>query len=267
MYLSRLLVIGVLGVGTAGCSIRPLPEDVTGYDTVQIVSKVRCEVRDALRSYVIGAFSRPERVSRYSALVATLEDPSFDWSQLRSEFKRHNVDPGTLAVFERYNGGAIAYEFSLDIKEKNANAANVDFLSTLTNGNINLGLHASSDLLRGNKRTFRSVDNFEFLTTIVPERYCAPSSDFPIHTNRNQKNYLYPITGSLKLAELIGAFLNLNQSGNLVGLDEPGKDLIPTISDTIGFTTKTHCGRDAQYRTRADNKSIFADQGESGERE
>ena len=195
-----------------------------------------------MRSYIMGAFTRVERFSRYSALAAKLEDPSFNWTELRAEFKRHNVDPDTFAVFERYNGGAIAYEFSLDIKEKNTNAAEVDFLSILTNGKVNLGLQASSDLLRGNKRTFRIVDNFEFLATAVPERYCAPSPDFPIHAHRNQKNFLYPITGSLRLAELIGAFLNLNQSGNLVGLDEPGKDLIPTISDTIGFTTKLTAG-------------------------
>jgi hypothetical protein len=243
MSLLRLMTICAIAVGSAACSIRPLPEDFSGYDTVQIVSKVRCEVRDAIRNYILGALARrAEMFPQYTQLVAELESPNFNWATLRATLRRYNLDRDTFAVFERYNGGAIAYEFNLNIKEKNATNGGIDFLGTLTNGTISLGVNASSDLLRGNNRTFRAVDNFELLATQAPAGYCEPNVDFPIHAHRKERNFIYPMTGSLKLVELIGAFLNLNQSGNLVGLDPNGLDLIPTISDTIAFTTKLTAG-------------------------
>lgn len=241
MRLIRWMAVCGFAVAAAGCSIRPLPEDVTGYDTVQIVSKVRCEVRDALRSYVTGALARPERAGRYARLVETLEHPDFDWRELRAEFKRHRLDADTFAVFERYNGGAIAYEFTLNINEVNGNSVGFDFLENITRGTVKLGLNASNNLTRVNNRTFRIVDNFEILATLVPKRYCEPSANFPIHANRDRRNYLYPITGSLKLWELVGSFLNLNQAGNLVGI-EKGEDFIPTLGDSIEFTTKFTAG-------------------------
>jgi hypothetical protein len=109
----------------------------------------------------------------------------------------------------------------------------------LTNGTVRLGVSAQSDLSRGNTRTFRIVDNFEFLSTLLPESYCDPRSH-AIHAGRQQQNWVYPITGSLQMTELIGAFLNLNQSGNLIGMWDASaaEQEIPTIVDVMEFTTK-----------------------------
>jgi hypothetical protein len=47
-------------------------------------------------------------------------------------------------------------------------------------------------------------------------------------------NFIYPITGSLNLEEMVGTFLDLNQSGNLTAKD----DSPPATSDNIQFITK-----------------------------
>jgi hypothetical protein len=237
----RSLAAFVFAIQVVGCSIHPLPEDVTGYDTVQIVSRIRCEVRDGIRGYVLTALERQERSSkfpRYLDLVRGLENGTLKWKDLRDHLRTFSVDSSTVAVFERYNSAAIGYEFSFDATEKNVNGGSLDFLGILSNGAVKLGLSAASDLNRVNTRTFRVVDSFEFLATILPEEYCSPNS-YSIHASGSKKNWIYPISGSLGLTELIGTFLNLNQSGNLVSMTESASEVeVPTIVDVMLFTTK-----------------------------
>jgi hypothetical protein len=95
------LVAAMFLMVVAGCSIKPLPEDVTGFDTVQIVSKVRCEVRDGIRSYVIGALRRPERSGpnpRYLELAEGLRDGTLKWRELRQHLKAYAVDKGVMTA-------------------------------------------------------------------------------------------------------------------------------------------------------------------------
>ena len=40
--------------GLAACAIHPVPEDVTGVSTYQIVRQIRCEARDVVKKTVIG---------------------------------------------------------------------------------------------------------------------------------------------------------------------------------------------------------------------
>jgi len=44
----------VLPFIVSGCSIHPLPEDVTGVSTYHIVRQIRCEARDTISKVVIG---------------------------------------------------------------------------------------------------------------------------------------------------------------------------------------------------------------------
>jgi hypothetical protein len=222
-----------------------LPQDVTGYDTVQIVSRARCEVRDAIRAFIRGALLDPRRLRyypQYEQMAEGLRNGTLRWQDFRAHLKTYRVDSDTVGVFERYNSGAVGYEFTFDIEEKNTNGAGFDFLGAVTNGTVKLGVTASNELVRGNTRTFRVVDSFEFLATLLEEAYCDPNQ-FPIHAQLSRPNMVYPIVGSLNLIELIGTFLNLNQWGNLVGLAEPAAEReIPTIVDVIEFTTKVSGG-------------------------
>jgi hypothetical protein len=53
--MSRFLFVAGLAASlvASGCSIHPLPEDVTGVSTYHIVRQIRCEARDTLRRIVI----------------------------------------------------------------------------------------------------------------------------------------------------------------------------------------------------------------------
>src|SRR5262245_45373229 len=57
MYLVKARAVGV-GVamphaaGLLGCSMRPLPENVSRANTFDIVERIRCEVSEALNSYL-----------------------------------------------------------------------------------------------------------------------------------------------------------------------------------------------------------------------
>src|SRR5262245_25540123 len=42
----------------AGCAIHPVPEDVTGLDTADIVKQIRCETRDAARQIILKELER-----------------------------------------------------------------------------------------------------------------------------------------------------------------------------------------------------------------
>ncbi len=258
----RPIWLGLLALGltVAGCSVHPLPEQVTGFDTVQIVAKVRCEVRDGLRSYVNGYLSSPavmQDFPRGKELADRLiADPS-QWSRLRPLLKDYGAGPGTMLVFETYNGGAIAYEFLFNGTETNVQSGSIDLLQTLTGGAISGNLTSSSTLDRNNIRNFSISDNFEFLTAYVDSDYCGPGSSNGIEPgHREKQNIVYPVAGALGLQELVGAFLNLNQSGNLVGLPNAPAEAaqLPTISEAMRFTTTLAGGGSFGFTAAAPTK-------------
>ena len=50
---SRILAPSLLGVMLSGCTIHPLPEDVTKLNTFQIVKQIRCETRAAGKKLIL----------------------------------------------------------------------------------------------------------------------------------------------------------------------------------------------------------------------
>lgn len=215
--LRRLMMCGLV-LATAGCSIRPLPEDVTGDNTYEIVRKIRCETRDAIRGFAIALVRKrhPDLADELQANPALFAEVNKNRSRLHPEIRQ---------LIDRYDGAMAGYEFTFDITEKNNIGGGLDFLGTLTRRTTKLGLSASNERERQNTRNFRIYDSFENAAVILPNRYCTEPAQGP--------HYLYPITGSLKRAEMIGTFLNLNQSGNLTG--ENG---VPRLADTVHFLTR-----------------------------
>lgn len=214
----RAIFFAIALAALGGCSVQPLPQDVTGYNTYQIVSKIRCEARDAVRGYAI-SFIRKKRPDLADALKSGRI--GFD------SFDRKQLDPETLKLVDRYAKAEIAYDFSFDITEKNDVGGSADFLRTFSRGPLKLPLTAGMDRERQNTRNFRISDRFGDLASKVSDDYC-------VHATK-EKNWIYPITGHIGLAELVGTFLDLNQSGNLS--PKEGKT-VRTIADTIEFTTK-----------------------------
>lgn len=235
------MIVATLLMG--GCSARPLPEQVTGFNTQQIVANVRCELRDGLRDYVLGYLDKDivqANFSRSRELVRRLRNRPQDWAIFRILSKEYGMPPGVSEILNRYDQGAVAYEFMFNGTESNGQSASVDLLQALTAGTISGNLAAGSTFGRNNMRSFNVVDDFEFLTTQIGQEYCGPGSDGGSEPEYREKpNMLYPIVGSLGLYELVGAFLNLNQSGNLVGVTSAPATaaMLPTISENLKFTT------------------------------
>ena len=165
-----------------------------------------------------------------------------------------------MAVFERYNGGVIAYEFMFDITENNAHELRFDLLKIVSRGTLSAGVGGGSVLNRKSIRDFMIADNFEDLITLFDERYCGPGSENGTRPeDRQTDNIVYPVVGALGLRELVGAFLNLNQSGNLVGLPNSPADvaLLPTISEKMQFTTTFSGGGAAGFTRQNDDRRIL----------
>lgn len=219
MTILRSLVLGALSFAAAGCAIHPLPEDVTGYNSAQIVAKIRCETREALRGFLIELI-RPAHPDIAAGMTnRTIRLRNFDRRRLSREIQR---------LLEKYDDAAIVYDFTFDITETNNLSAGADFLSTFTRGTVKTGLTAGSERARENTRQFRITDSFENLVSIVPEEYCAAGGE--------GKNWIYPITGSIGMVELLGTFFTLTESGSLTGGGKDKSD--PVIADTIEFRTK-----------------------------
>jgi hypothetical protein len=214
MHCSKNFLV-LVGLFCGGCSTHPLPEDVTPLNTYQIVQKIRCEVRDSLRSFVIGALKRSDPI-----VAADLKSGkrSFD-----SDFSKQLTQDGS-ATLQRYEKSALAYEFVFDMTENNTAGGNIGVASILSRGPLTFTASAGAAKTRRNKRNFRIVDSFGRLVRTLPDRICE--------NIEKGENAAYPITGTIGMSEVIKTFLDLNQSGNLSGAQ------IPTLAETLEFTTR-----------------------------
>src|SRR5262245_43444589 len=123
--------VGVsLASSMAGCSIYPLPQDVSRRNTYDIVEKVRCEAQDGLR--------------------AGLREV------LGSDHPKHRFLTDTF----------IGYDFVFEITEdNNATKGQLEFdRPAFTKGSsFSLDLSASATLQRKNKRDFRIIERLDQL--------------------------------------------------------------------------------------------------------
>ncbi len=244
-------LLAVASVALCGaCSSVPMPDDFTGFDVVRIVAKTRCELRDAVRGYFVGSLLRKERLEehpQYAELARKLVDGKLKWREIHTHLKTYRVDPQTLAVFERYNHAVVIYDFQFTMSEVNEIGLTLDALRNFSNGSVSLGGNAGSKFNRDNFIQFRISDVFENLVRYTHDGYCRDGG-FTGTTLAEQQNpkLFYPITGSLGLDEIVGTFLNLNQSANLVGpADIPAESRFPTTLRRMEFTTQMSGGATA----------------------
>jgi hypothetical protein len=221
MFKRQLQAIGVVVIALGGCAIHPLPDDVTGRNTYQIVQKIRCEARDALGRKLIALFIADFSPPQTQEIGRALADGRL----IFKTFDYRRLDPTTISYLVKYANSAIAYEFTFDITENNNLVGVAGLTYPFVNGTGTLGLGASHKLQRENKRNFRISDNFQDLLIKVDDSYCADV--------RAGKNWVYPITGSIGLGEMIDTFIDLDLSGNLTGK----ADTVPTMADTLTFQT------------------------------
>ena len=224
-YIFRAAV-SALCLGSAGCAIHPLPEDVTGVETYFIVRQIRCETRQAVFDTAVGWLTHDEKVDPVSrAIGLEFADGTRRFETLSPKlFKDRHV----RAVMQLFWDTGVAYNYNLDMTETNGVGVGIDFLKPIIHGGkFTLGAAAGAKGQRENTRTFTVTDTFGKLVAL-PSDYC---------TNQIvEKNYVYPIAGKIGMAHVIQDFIKLTLFGNLAGpKDNPAGP--PTMVDQLQFTT------------------------------
>ena len=242
-YLKRLrarnlFVAAAFALAAAGCSMHPLPENVSRASTYDIVARVRCEVWEALQEF------------------ETLEN-----DRERRHAKR-------IIQFS-----AIGFDFIFDITESNnikgpgdKAGANLFYTREAFKGKekgLFFDLTATAERERKNTRRFRIVEDLKELNS--PDIDCTQAT--------TRANWIYPVTGATGMGEVVKTYIRLEMLTDFEGRAvDPvdGAKVLPigsksvAFSDVLKFTTKVSTGVDAQLiltsvagDLRLTNASIF----------
>jgi hypothetical protein len=228
------VVVSSVGALLAGCAIHPLPENVTGVDTADIVRQIRCESREAVIN----------EIKKWLVVRASAGDPVS-----QRLLRKYDIDPESISDFnaavfpasyveERrmiylfYSAG-IAYSFDLRMTENNDfnPPAALDLIRpSPPRPKFTLGLGAGALFDRENERKFTTTDTFGSLlklnaAVVRGRRYCT---GFIV-----TENYIYPIAGRIGVGKTIHDFINLTLFESLSGT----KGAPPTMTDDLTFTT------------------------------
>src|ERR1043166_3471481 len=155
MRRSKNAIIVGYALTLAGCSIHPLPEDVTRETTYRIVQKIRCEAREALTELSVAAL-RESRDAGTHDLAARVEAGHLQVTALFEDPRYHPyVDPNVGHIFRIFALSAVAFDFTFTITENNDSLANAKFRMPFTSGLFTLGLAAGMELARQNERKLK----------------------------------------------------------------------------------------------------------------
>jgi hypothetical protein len=240
-FASRTAAV-VAVVWLTGCSIHPLPDDVTGVTTFNIVKQIRCEARQAVFDFAVDWLIGPK-------------DPDPDARQIGLEF-REGLRPISSFNYTLFRGDVrklvqlffntgVAYNFQLDMTETNNIDPTVDILTFSGKNQFSSPVNGVADRIRENTRTFTVTDTFSFLLRDIPDQpgnnYCDGHIVGP--------NYIYPAVGKIGMDRMIRDFVNLTLFG---GLTSPAANASnpttanpkgpPTMVDQLKFTTTVSLG-------------------------
>lgn len=222
---ARLLVFLAATSLVSGCSIHPLPDDVTGIPTDTIVRKTRCEARDAIKkSLVDWLVAYPE-----GSWQRQLGNAFGSGSRSLRTFDINLFHGGEKEIVTKLQNSAIAYDFTLDITETDDFDATIDLLKPFHKGSSSAALNLGIDRTRQSTRVFTVSDTFLGLMKNIREDYCSIFD--------KGENLVYPIVGRIGIDEEVHIFIELTLFNHLGGKDDPSKGP-PTMADTLVFTTK-----------------------------
>jgi hypothetical protein len=191
------------------CGIRPLPQDVTHFNTSDIIRHIRCETREAVRNQLLAWLDdRGLHGDPAAARVATDIRAKKDVRKIVYD----GLKPGTVYAISLFAQTAIAYAFTFDMTIANNNTVSLNLLSILPTANKGtLGLGGGVNVSRNNIRTLAIADTFGSLYADVSNAYCD--------NELKEANYLYPITGKIGMDEQISDFIDNSIFNNLAGKD------------------------------------------------
>jgi hypothetical protein len=140
-----------------------------------------------------------------------------------------SLDKETRDLVVKYTSdAAIAYDFEFTIHEDNDNTTSVTLEDPLTNGMFSLDISGGNKRFRQNIRRFLVTDTFGTMFSRQNNEVCAA---FP---HSGEENWVYPITGSIGLAEVFHTFFRLSEYAGLTS-SETGK--AATLTDILTFQT------------------------------
>lgn len=199
-------------VGLGGCSLYPIPDNVSPLSTELIVLYTRCEVRTGILGHMKakGWITGLTNDSEISSLIKAAKDKE------KTHPKKLTDKDNTIL---RLTKVAIDYSFDFNITESNKNSAGVGFKIPGLTHTLDAGATAALDLTRVGSRVFGTEDNWGEL--ISNETLCKRARE------PRGGNILYPITGSLGVDRLVETFIDIEEQGG-------AKD---SFVDTLTFTT------------------------------
>lgn len=227
----------------AGCAVHPLPEDVTGVRTPDIVRQIRCETRQAAIDALLNWLEELGRDHPSQAGVALARDLALKYrsnpdsiSEFRSALFKGAEFEQVRNVIEVFYSIGVAYNFDLTMTEDNdLSAGSANFQRTGPTSVFKLGLGGAVTRKRSNDRTFTITDTFRSLVTIVNAQVRGDG-----HRDCDgyivQANLIYPIVGRVGVDKLVYDFLDLTIFGGLAG-PKGTPTGPPTMADELTFTT------------------------------
>lgn len=229
-----------MSVLAGGCAIHPVPEDVTGVDSVIIARQIRCEARETVVDSIKFWLSRlaannHQRAQELLQLYETSPDAINDFSYALFKDPRDRFIRSMAKVF---NDAGVAYTFDLTMTESNDLSAGVSFVRPLIQPRVTLGLGGAANRRRVNNRVFTLTDTFGGLlkmnVLVRGVRYCDG--------HVVQANYAYPIAGKIGVDKVMTDFIRLTLFTNLGG--KPDGSGPPTMTDKLTFTTTLSAAAD-----------------------
>jgi hypothetical protein len=200
----RGIVIVLLSCASGACAIHPLPENVTGVKTAQIVHRNRCEAQEALRHIE-------------------------EWLT-----NRHNV-----AAVDTLKKIGVVMSYSLDMSEIDDLTASTTFTQALTNSTTTFNPNGSNTLTRDNTRAFTVADNYKTLRSM---KQCGaepvgPNFQYPIVGTIG-------IGETIRSFLTMALHEDLNNSSEDPKEPPTSESIAgaPTMVDTLTFTTTVSAG-------------------------
>ena len=222
--MQHIFLTAAIGVtlSMTACALHPLPEDFTGVPTDMIVRKIRCETRGSIKSNLTQWLQKVPNDPATNTMGVEFDKGARPLNTFTADLFHGPVK----AIVQKFQDTAIGYDFTFDMTETNNLDATLDLVQVFRRAIGMAALSGGIDRMRENIRTFTITDSFIDLLRDIKEDYCSQLAF--------EKDYMYPITGTIGVGEMIHTFVDLALFENLSG----NKGGPPTMGDTITFTTK-----------------------------
>lgn len=216
----------------AGCSIHPLPDDVT-LDTFSIVKRIECEAQRAVAGTIVEyLLSSPNPRLREIGQGLRTGRLRLD-EQFRKEYELR--DPDGKEVIERWKNVAMGFGFAFKIKETNKNGGETALNVPIGAATLTVGFTAAHDKVR------EAIREFELVLTmgdLLKSKACEQRP--PLQS----EELSYPISGNIGLQETFHTFakLWLDAGDNLRFSDRKFGTKLDGFVDVLTFTTTVSGG-------------------------